>query len=69
VDSTQQDALDRLVAEIGEEILARYHAGKPAAKEADHGQIFAAGACRVSACEPLAGIDSSLASQIDHTLL
>lgn len=69
MDSTQQDALDRLVAEIGEEILARYVAGKPASPEADHGQIFAAGACRVSACEPLAGIDSSLASQIDHTLL
>ena len=69
MDSTQQDALDRLVAEIGEEILARYHDGKPASIEANHGQIFAAGACRVSACEPLAGIDSSLASQIDHTLL
>ena len=69
MDSTQQDALDRLVAEIGEEILARYTQGKAAGKEADHGQIFAAGACRVSACEPLAGIDSSLASQIDHTLL
>ena len=69
MDSTQQDALDRLVAEIGEEILARYQGGKPAAIEADHGQIFAAGACRVSACEVLADIDSSLASQIDHTLL
>jgi deoxyribose-phosphate aldolase len=69
VDSSQQDALDRLVAEIGEEILARYTAGKSASPEADHGQIFAAGACRVSACEPLSGIDSTLASQIDHTLL
>jgi deoxyribose-phosphate aldolase len=44
VDSSQQDALDRLVAEIREEIPAR-------------------------ACEPLSGIDSSLAAQIDHTLL
>jgi deoxyribose-phosphate aldolase len=69
VDSSQQDALDKLVAEIGEEILARYAAGKPASPEANHGQILAAGACRVSACEVLAGIDSSLASQIDHTLL
>ncbi len=69
MDSSQQDALDRLVAEIGEEILARYSAGKPAVPQANHGQIFAAGACRVSACDPLAGIDSSLASQIDHTLL
>jgi deoxyribose-phosphate aldolase len=68
VDSSQQDALDKLVAEIGEEILARYSAGK-LPPEANHGQIFAAGACRVSACEPLGGIDSSLASQIDHTLL
>jgi deoxyribose-phosphate aldolase len=73
VDSSQQDALDRLVAEIGEEIIARYNAGKPAvtnvAPQANHDQIFAAGACRVSACELLAGIDSTLASQIDHTLL
>jgi deoxyribose-phosphate aldolase len=69
VDSSQQDALDRLVAEIGEEIIARYNAGTPAAPQANHDQIFAAGACRVSACEPLTGIDSSLASQIDHTLL
>jgi deoxyribose-phosphate aldolase len=69
VDSSQQDALDRLVAEIGEEILARYSAEKPVSVEANHGQIFAAGACRVSACEPLAGIDRSLASQIDHPLL
>jgi deoxyribose-phosphate aldolase len=69
VDSSQQDALDRLVAEIGEEILARYGAANPTASHANHGQIFAAGACRVSACEPLSGIDSSLASQIDHTLL
>ena len=67
MDSSQQDALDRLVAEIGEEILARYSPATPRA--ADHGRIFAAGACRVSACEPLSGIDSSLASQIDHTLL
>ena len=37
--------------------------------EANHGQIFAAGASRVSACEPLLNIDSSIASQIDHTLL
>jgi len=69
VDSSQQDALDKLVAQIGEEILARYGAGKPASPEANHGQIFAAGASRVSACEPLPSIDSSLASQIDHTLL
>ena len=73
MDSSQQDALDRLVAEIGEEILARYNAANPAvinvAQHANHDQIFAAGACRVSACEPLSGIDSTLASQIDHTLL
>ena len=69
MDSSQQDALDRLVAEIGEEILARYGADKLASPPANHGQIFAAGASRVSACEPLPSIDSSLASQIDHTLL
>lgn len=69
MDSSQQDALDRLVAEIGEEILARHGAANTSAAQANHGQIFAAGACRVSACEPLAGIDSSLAAQIDHTLL
>jgi deoxyribose-phosphate aldolase len=69
VDSSQQDALDRLVAEIGEEILARYGVAKPLTRQADHGQIFAAGACRVSACEPIGGIDSALAAQIDHTLL
>ena len=69
MDSSQQDALDRLVAEIGEEILARYSAGQSSTPQANHGQIFAAGASRVSACEPLPSIDSSLASQIDHTLL
>jgi deoxyribose-phosphate aldolase len=82
--------LDQLVAQIGEEILARL--SRPALSKAEGlnlpdqvcpgctqrcpqtcaaktRQIVAVGADRVSASDKLTGIDSSIASLIDHTLL
>ena len=90
--------LDRLVAQIGEEILAR--TGRIGAvssraaysQEAEHAhsagescpsctkgcgstcshkaqEIVKAGACRLSTCDPLPGIDPAIAGLIDHTLL
>jgi len=84
--------LDQLVAQIGEEILARTGllAGLPPRAEGlnipdvvcpgctqrcpqvcEHKakKIVEAGACRLSASETLTGIDPSIASLIDHTLL
>jgi deoxyribose-phosphate aldolase len=67
--------LDQLVAQIGEEILARVSGvanlrtegeglNVPRAKE-----IVKAGACRLSACDTLTAIDPAIAGLIDHTLL
>jgi deoxyribose-phosphate aldolase len=67
--------LDQLVAQIGEEILARISGtanlrteseglNVPGAKE-----IVKAGACRLSACDTLTAIDPAIAGLIDHTLL
>jgi deoxyribose-phosphate aldolase len=67
--------LDQLVAQIGEEILARISGmaylrtegeglNVPKAKE-----IVKAGACRLSSCDTLTAIDPAIAGLIDHTLL
>jgi len=71
--------LDQLVAQIGEEILARVRAAEPVcascagscseACAARTGQVVAAGADRVSSCSRVASLAPSLAALIDHTLL
>jgi len=71
--------LDRLVAEIGEEILARCAAAgitpRPVDREGLKGEglnipdLVCPGAERLSASDKLTGIDAAIAASIDHTLL
>jgi deoxyribose-phosphate aldolase len=67
--------LDRLVEQIGEEILARtsHAASLPAQGEGldvpKAKEIVKAGACRLSACDTVSAIDPNIAGLIDHTLL
>jgi deoxyribose-phosphate aldolase len=67
--------LDQLVAQIGEEILARV-SGMTNPRTEGEGlnvpkaqEIVKAGACRLSACDTLTAIDPAIAGLIDHTLL
>ncbi len=67
--------LDRLVEQIGEEILARTNrSANPQAKSEGLNipkakEIVKAGACRLSACDTVTAIDPAIAGLIDHTLL
>ena len=71
--------LEQLVAEIGEQILARVQVGAPVCSccaqscpqtcAQKTGEIIAAGADRVSSCERVARASPSIARLIDHTLL
>jgi deoxyribose-phosphate aldolase len=71
--------LDRLVAHIGEEILARVRAAEPVCRTCAGScsescaqrtaEVIAAGADRVSSCSRVAGRRPSIAALIDHTLL
>ncbi len=70
-----QPELDLLVAQIGEEILARVSAGgktagatKPVCPNCVQ-EIIAAGACRISASGQFAKIDPAISGLIDHTIL
>ena len=60
---------EQLVAQIGEEILARVAPGNKAPEREKLHDCVACGADRVSTCEPLAGVDPTLAAYIDHTIL
>jgi deoxyribose-phosphate aldolase len=60
---------EQLVAQIGEEILARVAPGNKAPESEKLHDCVACGADRVSTCEPLAGVDPALAAYIDHTIL
>jgi deoxyribose-phosphate aldolase len=66
--------LDRLVAQIGEEILARVTSGKTAGAT-DHvcpgcvQSLVAAGACRITANDHGTRIDPAISALIDHTIL
>ena len=65
--------LDQLVAQIGEEILARvgraaaYPAQSDSVSAHNAKAIIAAGACRISACD--VNIDPTISGIIDHTIL
>jgi deoxyribose-phosphate aldolase len=71
--------LQQLVAEIGEQILARVRVGEPVCSccaqscpetcAQKTGAIIAAGADRVSSCERVVRASPSIARLIDHTLL
>ena len=71
--------LDRLVAQIGEELLARVRTAEPVCRTCGGtcseacaertAQVVAAGADRVSSCSRVAGLTPSIAALIDHTLL
>ncbi len=73
-----QSELDLLVAQIGEEILARVGRGVSLSlpHHGDHGPvdahntraIVAAGACRISTCDGVK-IDPAISGIIDHTIL
>jgi deoxyribose-phosphate aldolase len=67
--------LDKLVAQIGEEILARISGSANLGTEGGAlnvpgaNEIVRTGACRLSACDTLTAIDPAIAGLIDHTLL
>jgi deoxyribose-phosphate aldolase len=71
--------LEHLVAQIGEEILARVRSAEPVCRSCTQScpegcaqrtaQVIAAGADRVSSCSRVVGLSPSIAALIDHTLL
>ncbi len=71
--------LERLVVQIGEEILARVRAPEPVCRCCAQScpescaertsEILAAGADRVSSCRRVVGVKPAIAALIDHTLL
>ncbi len=71
--------LERLVVQIGDEILARVRAAAPVCRTCAQScpeacaqrtaEVIAAGADRVSSCRRVAGVSPAIAALIDHTLL